>query len=253
MRIDLKEKTVLITGGSRGIGRACAVGFAEAGANVAISYLSDRDSAERLVEEVSRLGVKAIAVQGDIGSRESVERFFQMSREALGAPDIVVANAGIWKRAPIDEMSDSQWAEMLRTNLTSVFLTCQLAARQMKAKRSGSIIVIGSTAGQRGEAFYSHYAATKGGVMSFVKSLAGELGPFNIRINCVAPGWVDTDMCKAVFSDDRFRESVREGIPLQRIPSPEDLAGVVLFLASDLSCHVHGEIVNVNGGSVLCG
>jgi 3-oxoacyl-[acyl-carrier protein] reductase len=150
-------------------------------------------------------------------------------------------------------MTELEWNETLDINLKSAFLLCREVIPEMKERGEGSIILIGSTAGQRGEAFHSHYAASKGALMAFAKSVAGEVGPFGIRINCVAPGWVRTDMCQDVFSDSDFEEEVRQGIPLRRIPGPEDIAGPVLFLASDLSRHVQGEVLNVNGGSVLCG
>jgi len=251
--IDLNGKTALVTGASRGIGRASAILLARAGANLVIGYHRDEASAHAVLTEIRRAGKHAVSVPGDISRREDVENLFLRARETFGPIHIVVANAGIWKRAPIDEMSDRQWQEMIDTNLRSDFLVCQMAIPEMKRIREGSIILMGSTAGQRGEPYYSHYAATKGGLISLTKSLAVEVGMYNIRVNCVCPGWVDTDMCREVFSDQEFRRSVIETTPLRRIATAEDVAGAVLFLASGLSRHVHGEILNVNGGSVLCG
>jgi 3-oxoacyl-[acyl-carrier protein] reductase len=150
------------------------------------------------------------------------------------------------------DMSEKVWEETMGINLSSVFYTCNAVIPCMKAKKRGSIINVSSTAAVRGEAFHSHYAASKGAIISLSKSLAVELAPFNIRVNSVAPGWVDTDMCTEVFSDPGFRKRVQDSIPLKRIPPPEDIAGAILFLASDLARHITGEVLNVNGGSVLC-
>jgi 3-oxoacyl-[acyl-carrier protein] reductase len=251
--IDLSGKTALVTGGSRGIGRAVAVLLAKAGANLSIGYQLDAQAAHDVSAEIRKAGQPVIAVPGDISRRSDVERLFRQSREAFGAVHIVVANAGIWRRAPIGEMTDDEWLETIDTNLKSAFLVCQQAIPEMRRNGKGCIILMSSTAGQRGEPYYSHYAASKGALIAMTKSLATEVAGTNIRINCVAPGWVVTDMTRDAFQDPDFRKSVVETIPLRRIASPEDIAGVVLFLASHLSRHVHGEVINVNGGSVLCG
>jgi 3-oxoacyl-[acyl-carrier protein] reductase len=251
--IDLTGKVALITGGSRGIGRACCLHFAKAGADVAIGYNSNHDAAESVLAEIRSLGRSAIAVSGDIAGREALEALFTSAGKTFGRVDIVVANAGIWRRGPIEVLSEEEWRQTIDVNLTSVFRTCQLAAREMKPRKQGKIILISSTAGQRGEAYYSHYAASKGGIISFTKSLASELGPWNIHVNCVAPGWVSTDMSAEVLEDREEREKIEQITPLRRIATPEDLAGPVLFLASSLSDQVQGEVLNVNGGSVLCG
>lgn len=162
-------------------------------------------------------------------------------------------NAGIWKYGESDKMSLEEWEETIRINLTGTFLFTKYVVPFMKTNGFGRIINITSTAGQRGEAFHSHYAASKGGVISFTKSLAAELGPFNITVNSVAPGWVLTDMTDGVFADKNYKEKIAGEIPVKRIAEPEDIAGPVVFLASDLARHINGEILNVNGGSVLCG
>ncbi|MFQ5722093.1 MAG: SDR family NAD(P)-dependent oxidoreductase, partial [Candidatus Aminicenantales bacterium] len=169
------------------------------------------------------------------------------------AIDILINNAGIWTYGEIGKMDDNIWAETMKINLDSVFQTCNQVVPSMKTRKRGCIINVSSTAGIRGEAFHSHYAASKGALISFTKSLAVELAPFSIRVNCVAPGWVDTDMCAEVFSDESFRKQVEESILLKRIPAAEDIAGPIVFLASDLACHITGEVLNVNGGAVLCG
>jgi 3-oxoacyl-[acyl-carrier protein] reductase len=150
-------------------------------------------------------------------------------------------------------MTEDEWDETIDVNLKSIYACCRSAARAMLPRRRGTIILISSTAGQRGEAFHSHYAATKGAIISMTKSLAAELGPRGITVNCVAPGWVLTDMTTEPLSDAKLRRKVRGLIPLGRVAAPEEIAGPILFLASDLASHVNGEILNVNGGSVLCG
>ncbi len=251
--IDLRGKTVLVTGGSRGIGRACALMMGKAGADVAISYLNNKKAADNVVNDLVSEGRKALALSGDISLEETAERIFKQCRELLSPPSVVVVNAGIWKRAPIDTITSEQLRETIDINLNSAFYLCRVASSQMLARGSGNIILIGSTAGQRGEAFHSHYAATKGAMIAMAKSLAAELGPSGIRTNVVAPGWVDTDMCNGILDVPEKRQKIIDEIPLRRIASPEDVAGAVLFLASDLSRHINGEVINVNGGSVLCG
>jgi 3-oxoacyl-[acyl-carrier protein] reductase len=251
--IDLKRKKVLITGGSRGIGEACVKIFAEANAQVAFTYVKNKHKADEIVWLLKSTGsiVKAYCI--DLGIPEEIEKTHKSILKDFDGIDILVNNAGIWKYGKIDEMTLQQWEETININLTAAFLFTKAVLPYMKKNRFGRIINISSTAGQRGEAFYSHYAASKGGLISFTKSLAAELGEFNITVNSVAPGWVDTDMVSDVFSDKEYKEKVRQGIPLKRIASPDDIAGPVLFLASNLANHITGEVLNVNGGSVLCG
>ncbi len=252
-RIDLSEKNAIVTGGSRGIGSEICLLFAKAGARVTFGYNQNEAGARDLVDEIKGLGGESLAVPGDVRQRETFEQLFLNSREAFGPVDIAVGNAGIWKRAPIDAMTEEEWQETLGVNLTSIYHLCHFAAREMKARHRGTIVLVGSTAGQRGEAFHSHYAATKGAIHAMTKSLAAELGPQGIRVNCAAPGWVETDMSAAALDDPQLRGQIQSLIPLGRVASPEQVANTVLFLASELASHVHGEILNVNGGSVLCG
>jgi 3-oxoacyl-[acyl-carrier protein] reductase len=171
----------------------------------------------------------------------------------FGRIDILVHNAGIWNDGTLEKMTFEHWDKLLRINLTSNFLFAKAVVPSMKKNNFGRIINISSTAGQRGEAFHSHYASSKGGMISFTKSLAVELAQFNITVNSVAPGWVDTEMNDEVFADKEYMEKIRKDIPVGRIASAEDIAGPTLFLASDLARHINGEILNVNGGSILCG
>ncbi|OGD17935.1 MAG: hypothetical protein A2W03_18075 [Candidatus Aminicenantes bacterium RBG_16_63_16] len=251
--IDLKGRTALITGGSRGIGRAAAVLLARAGADVAIGYQSNEAAAAGVRNEIERLGRKCLPLRADISKETEVRAAVGRMAREFGRIDILVNNAGIWTYLEIGSADSSVWKETLAVNLDSVYYFTDAVIPHMKKQGGGRIINVGSTAGIRGEAFHSHYAATKGAVQALTKSWAEEFAPFGILVNCVAPGWVDTDMCTEVFSDTAYRESVLQSIPLKRIPPPEDIAGPILFLASDLSRHITGAILSVNGGSVLCG
>jgi len=250
--INLKGKKALITGGSRGIGRATAVLFAKAGSDVALNYLNQKEAAEGVKKEIEKMGRECLIFQADVSRKRDVSLMAEEMMKKWKRIDILVNNAGIWTYGEMGDMSEKIWGETMRINLDSVFYACNAVIPYMKAKKRGSIINVASTAAIRGEAFHSHYAASKGAIVSLSKSLAVELGPYKIRVNSVAPGWVDTDMCAEVFSDSDFRKRVQDSIPLKRIPSPEDIAGAILFLASDLACHITGEVLNVNGGSVLC-
>jgi 3-oxoacyl-[acyl-carrier protein] reductase len=250
--IDLNGKSALVTGGSRGIGRACCMMLARAGASVAVNYRVETPSANLLVEEIEAMGGVAFALAADVSKREDAEMLVDETVARLGSIDILVNNAGIWGRSPVEEMSDLEWAEMIGINLTGTFNCIRAAVPAMKEARSGRIINIASTAGQRGESFSSHYAATKGGVISLTKSVAVELAPLGILVNCVAPGWAVTDMTRDDLLGAR-RESILQTIPLGRAGTAEEIAGAVVFLASELATFITGEILNVNGGAVLVG
>ena len=250
--IDLTGKSALVTGGARGIGRACCLMLARAGASVAVDYRVESPSAALLVEEIEALGGEAFALAADVSKRSDCEMLVDETVSRFGSLDILVNNAGIWKGSPVEEMSDAEWDEMIAVNLTGTFNCTRAAVPPMKDARSGRIINISSTAGQRGEAFCSHYAATKGAVISFTKSLAVELAPHGILVNCVAPGWVVTDMTREDLLGPR-RESILQTIPLARAGTPDEIAGAVAYLASELSTFVTGEVLNVNGGAVLVG
>ncbi len=248
----LRDRVAIVTGGSRGIGRATVHRLAEAGAHVVVNFLSHGGEAELAAHVARGIGVEAVAVQADVSRAEAAERLVDAALEHFGQVDILVANAGIWEGAPVEEMSEEVWDRVLDANLRGTFTCSRAVVPCMKARRRGSIVIVSSTAGQRGEAGYSNYAASKGGQISFAKSLAGELAP-DIRVNCVAPGWVDTEMNDSVFHNNGFKRHVEDAIPLRRIATPDDVALSVAFLASDWSQHITGEVLNVNGGSVLCG
>jgi len=250
---DLKGKIALITGASRGIGAATAVRFAEHGANLALNYFQHEREASGVAARSRAHGVRAIPIQADVSRFDDVRALFDRTLDEFGRVDIVVANAGIWTGDAVEELEENKWQQTIDVNLKGVYACCHFAAKLMKPQRAGSIITVSSTAGQRGEAFHSHYAASKGGIISLTKSLASELGPHGINVNCVAPGWVDTDMSADPLRKRRELEKIVEGIPLRRVATAEDIAGPILFLASNLSRHITGEVINVNGGSVLCG
>ena len=207
---------------------------------------------DKLIKELApKSKVKAYKV--DLVNETEIKDTVSSFENQFGKIDILVNNAGIWKEAEVSKMTTDEWDETLKINLTAAFLFIKYAISGMKQNKSGKIINISSTAGQRGEAFHSHYAASKGGMISFTKSLAAELGEYNINVNCVAPGWVVTNMTKESLNNKLIFEKVCNDIPLKRIAAAEEVAGPVLFLASDLASHITGEILNVNGGSVLCG
>jgi len=250
--INFKGRTVLITGGSRGIGEACVRMFAEAGADIAFTYNQSAEKSDVLVNSYAGK-IKIKAYPADLDKPGIIEDVINKILKDFQRIDILVNNAGIWEYGEADSMSLEEWERTIRINLTSVYAFTKAVLPVMKKNMYGKIINISSTAGQRGEAYHSHYAASKGGIISFTKSLAAEVAKYNINVNSVAPGWVLTDMCTEVFSDEKYKEKVRSEIPIQRIASAEDIAGPVLFLASELARHINGEILNVNGGSVLCG
>ena len=247
-----KGKTAIITGSSRGVGRATAVRLAEAGANVVINYLSRHAEADEVVAECQAKGVEAIAVQADTSDFTQAQQLAKEAVDRFGGINLLVLNAGVWEGAPIEEMSEEVWNKVLNTNLKSAWAMTKTSVPFIKKRRSGSIVMVSSTAGQRGEANYSNYAASKGGMISFTKALASELAP-KIRVNCVAPGWIDTAMIRPVMADDDYLESVLNTIPLHRMATTDDVALSICFLLSDWSRHITGEILNINGGSVLCG
>lgn len=249
---DLAGKRALITGGSRGIGAATARLFAEFGVHVAIGYRSRREDADRLIEQIKSRGVNGCAFSTDIATREGADQLVQQAARALGGLDFFVGNAGIWPvdDVPVADMDDARWRRTMAENVDSMFFTTRAAARVMND--GGRIVLVASTAGQRGEAMHADYAASKGAMISYVKSLCIELAPRGITVNSVAPGWVDTEMCETPFAGGG-RDAIARAIPLGRIAAPRDIGGPIVFLCSNLARHITGEIVNVNGGSVLAG
>jgi 3-oxoacyl-[acyl-carrier protein] reductase len=250
--VDLAPRTALVTGGSRGIGRAAAELLARAGARVAINYRRDEAAARETVAAIRGFGGEAVALEADVSRTGEARRLVEDAAAAWGRLDILVSNAGIWEEDVAGRGDVEVWDRTYAVNLRGSHLVTDAAVGPL-SERGGVIVLVSSTAGQRGEAGHSAYAASKGALISYAKSLAVELGPRGIRVNCVAPGWVDTDMTVGALGEPAGRREIERSIPVGRVASPEDIAGPILFLVSDLARHVQGEVLNVNGGSVLVG
>jgi 3-oxoacyl-[acyl-carrier protein] reductase len=252
--LSLEGRVALITGGSRGIGAATVRLFIRAGSKVVFNYQHSLARAEKLVSDC---GTEVChSVQADLTGTATAEPLVRATIERFGSLDILVVNHGIWPPTdtPIDAMSDEQWRTTLAVNLDSAFALVKHAVAQMKRQqRCGHIVLVSSTAGQRGEAGHCDYAASKGALISMVKGLSTELAPFGIRVNCVAPGWVATDMSADTLQDQQLRAKIFATIPLGRVGTPEEIAGPILFLCSPYAGFITGEIFNVNGGAVLVG
>ena len=242
----LQGKTALITGASRGIGRGIALKFAEQGANVAFTYLSSVEKGLELEKELEAYGVKAKGYRSDAAVFAAAEDLVSNAITDFGAIDILINNAGITRDTLLMRMSEQQWDEVINANLKSVFNLTKAITKPMLKQRKGSIINISSVVGVKGNAGQSNYAASKAGIIGFTKSVALELGSRNIRSNAVAPGFIETEMTAAL--DAKTVESWREGIPLKRGGSPEDVANACIFLASDMSAYITGQVLNVCGG-----
>jgi len=256
----LEDKVALITGGSRGIGAETVRVFAEAGARVAFSYEKSRGRAEALAIECGG-PARCVAIQQGLNTPEDGRTLVASAVRAFGRLDALVANHGIWESedAPIAAMKEAQWRRTLGVNLDSVFGLVQAAVGAMQRQgrgadgAAGHIVLISSTAGQRGEAYHADYAVTKGALISLTKSLSSELAPHGIRVNCVAPGWVDTEMSAGALQDLELGPKIAAGIPVGRVASAREIAGPVLFLCTPLAGFISGEVLNVNGGAVLVG
>ena len=251
MEINLKQKVVLVSGGSRGIGAAIVKVCADAGADIAFTYIADKASAKHVETAVKKNGRKCLVLKTSVSHQKQVHNAVQKTVREFGRIDILVNNAGIWKYGAIGKMTEKQWDEMLDINLKGMFLFSNEVVPMMKKQGSGKIINIASTAGQRGEPFHSHYAASKGGMIAFTKSIAAELAPHNIIVNCVSPGWVVTDMTARELRDPNIGEEIKKVIPRGRVATSKEIAGCVLFLASELSDNLVGSVISTNGGTVL--
>lgn len=251
--LGLADRVALVTGGSRGIGKAVVSLLASSGTHVAVNYVRDEAAATATVEMARTRGVKAVAIQADVSEIIEAERLVQQTVEEFGRIDYLICNAGIWEGGPVESLSEGLWDKTLEINLKGTWSVCRAAVPFMKKQRYGRIVIVSSTAGQRGEANVSNYAASKGGQISFTKSLGPELASFGINVNCVAPGWVETEMTQDVFEDKERLELIFKTIPLGRMAKPEEIAGPIVFLCTAWADHITGEVLNVNGGSVLCG
>lgn len=254
MTLDLSSQRILVTGGGRGIGAATVRLLARLGAQVAFTYLHQEEAARDLQAELAAQGRIALALRADQRLRADARAAVAAVEAAWGGLDAFVGNAGIWAPTSVDLPDERVLLDILETNVTGLFRWHAEVVPALRRAGGGAIVLISSTAGQRGEAGHGAYAASKGAVISLVKSLAPELGPDRIRVNAVAPGWVDTDMsASALREDPAQRHRIQAAFPLQRIPVAEDLAGPVAFLLSPWAAAITGEVLNVNGGTVLCG
>ena len=249
MTLDLSGKTALVTGGTRGIGRAIVEALAEAGANVAFTYRSSTDTADALKAELEGRGVACLAFQGDAADMAHAEEAVQAVLDAWGTIDVLVNNAGITRDTLMIRMSEADWDAVIETNLKSVFAFCKAAYRPMMKQRGGSIVNISSVVGVMGNAGQTNYAASKAGIIGFTKSIARELGGRGVRANVIAPGYIATDMTEAM--GDKAQEALQGQIPLGRIGRPEDIASAVVYLASDAGAYVTGHTLHVDGGLAM--
>jgi 3-oxoacyl-[acyl-carrier protein] reductase len=256
--LSLSGKVALISGGSRGIGAATVRMFTAAGAKVAFSYRSARAQAEALAKACGNDVCHPIA--SDLNTPEAARALVAETVRHFGRLDILVANHGVWPEqdVPVERMSDEQWCSTMSINLDGVFGLVKHAVAQIKSQArtsapAGHIVLISSTSGQRGEAFHCDYSATKGAIISLTKSLASELASSGIYVNCVAPGWVDTDMSAGALADPKSGEEIRREIPMGRAGRAEEIAAPVLFLCTEHASFITGEVFNVNGGAVLAG
>ncbi len=250
--LDLSGLRVVVTGGSRGVGAACCRLFARAGASVMAVYRSRDEDADRLLDEIQAISEGSHGTfRADLTREADVERLVAEVEAAWGGLDCLVNNAGVWEENPLETFDLERYRRTMEVNVTGSFLCMVHALPLLRASDDASVVNITSTAGQRGEASYSPYAASKGAMISATKAWSSELAP-EIRVNSVAPGWVDTEMAEGALAGSG-REAIEAGIPLRRVATAEDVAGSVVFLASPLARHITGEILNVNGGAVLVG
>ena len=252
--LSLEGQVALITGGSRGIGAATVRMFVQAGARVVFNYARAQAEAEKLVADCG--SDVCHAVQADMNGMSEAEKLVRAAAERFGALDVLVVNHGIWPAddVDVDTMTDEQWHRTISTNLDSAFALLKHGVAQMKQQdHGGSIVLISSTAGQRGEAGHTDYAASKGALISMTKGLSTELAPYGIRVNCVAPGWVETDMTTGALGDAERRKKIYATIPAGRVGKPEEVAAPILFLCTKHAGFITGEVLNVNGGAVLVG
>jgi 3-oxoacyl-[acyl-carrier protein] reductase len=226
-KLRLADRVALVTGGSRGIGRAVVALLASCGAHVVVNYVKGEDAATATVNMAQADGVKAIAIQADVSQLDEAERLLQQTLEHFGRIDFLICNAGIWEGGPVESLSEELWDKTLDINLKGTWSVCRAAVPLMKKQKFAQI--------------------------SFTKSLAPELAGFGVNVNCVAPGWVETEMTSEALADSAKHESIVKSIPLGRVATPEEIAGPIVFLCSEWADHITGEVLNVNGGSVLCG
>lgn len=245
----LDGKCALVTGASRGIGRAVALKLASEGAKVALNFAGNESAAEAVRQEIEAAGGEAILVKADVANEAAVQDMVQKTADAFGRIDILVNNAGITRDGLLARMKEEDWDAVLSTNLKGVFLTTKAATKLMMKQRAGRIVNMASVVGVTGNAGQANYSAAKAGVIGFTKTIAKELASRGITANAVAPGFIDTDMTSGL--PDKAKEAALSGIPLGRMGTPEDIAAAVLFLVSDQASYITGQVLNVDGGMVM--
>lgn len=245
----LKGKVALVTGGSRGIGKEIALKLAKNGADIAINYRNSSEKAEKVLEEIKSFGVNAMVIKADISKEEDVKNLIQAIEKELGKVDILVNNAGITKDNLLIRMKEEDWEDVIDVNLKGTFLCTKAVTRAMMKKKYGKIINITSVVGIIGNPGQGNYSASKAGVIGFTKSMAKELGSRGIRVNAVAPGFIDTEMTEVL--SEEIRENMLRAIPLMKFGNPKDIANLVVFLASERSDYITGQVINVDGGMVM--
>lgn len=242
----MKDRVALVTGGSRGIGRAIAIELGKSGAKVAITYNTNEALAAKVVEEITGKGGTAKAFKADVNNAEEVNSLFKSVKEVFGPVQILINNAGIIRQCPLPLLSEQEWDEVVDTNLKGTFTCTRLAVREMMRARWGRIIIISSDAGRLGEAMGSHYAASKAGTIGFAKSAARELAPYNITVNAVTPGYIETDMTTG--ADEAIRKKQLDSVPARKMGDPQDVAWLVEFLAGEKARYITGQTISVDGG-----
>lgn len=247
--MELENKVALVTGGSRGIGREIALELARNGANVVITYVNNEEKANEVIDEIKSMGVKALAIKADVSKESDVQRMIEKVEEEFNSVDILVNNAGITKDNLLIRMKEEEWDEVMNVNLKGTFLCTKAVARMMMKKRYGKIINITSVVGITGNSGQGNYSASKAGIIGFTKSIARELASRGIRVNAIAPGFIETDMTEVLNED--IKNAMLKSIPLGTFGKPKDIANTVVFLASSKSDYITGQVINVNGGMFM--
>ncbi|MFZ5966344.1 MAG: 3-oxoacyl-[acyl-carrier-protein] reductase [Bacillota bacterium] len=247
--MKLSGKTAIITGGSRGIGKAIALKLASLGANIVINYTSNPDKAEEVVNEIKNMGREAMAIKANVSKSEDVQNMIKLVEETFPTLDILVNNAGITRDGLLMRMKDEDWEQVIDTNLKGTYYCTKAVTKKMMKQKNGKIINVSSVVGVTGNAGQANYAASKAGVIGFTKSVAKELSSRGINVNAVAPGFIQTDMTDVL--SDEIKETLIQNIPMKALGAPEDVANVVAFLCSDDSKYITGQVIHVDGGMVM--
>lgn len=246
--LDLTGKNAVITGGSRGIGREIALRLGEAGCNVLINYASNDNAAREVLDSLRFFNIRAFSCKGDVAKPDVAGKMITLALEKFESIDILINNAGIWEQGAIGEVDYGHWRRVITANLDSVFNCCNNIVPRMIEQKSGKIINISSRSARKGEKNSAAYVASKSAIIGFTRSLAKEVGKYNINVNCIAPAWITTDMTEKYLERENNEQNILKNIPLGRIGLPRDVADVALFLASDLSNYITGETIFLTGG-----